>query len=66
MANEDDKYQNLSPEDQKQLKDELLRYRELKRSGARPSNRAAAQDVRFTIDNITNEVGTKYDDSLLS
>jgi len=56
MVNEDDTYKNISPEDAKRLKDEVLKLRELKRSGARPSNRATAQDVRFTVENITSEV----------
>ena len=56
MVDEDEEHKNLTIEDQIHIKNILLQHRELNRSGARPSNRAAAQDTRWTIDRVSKEV----------
>jgi len=57
LVEDDEQSKNLTIEDQTYLKDLLIQHRELCRSGARPSNHAAAQDARWTIDRIGQEVG---------
>jgi len=56
MANSDDAYRNLTEEDKTRLKEELQKYRALKRTGARPSNISASQDIRRITERVTKEV----------
>jgi len=56
MVQDDDAYKNLTEEDQTRLKAELQKHRELKRKGVRPSNLSASQDIRRTIERVSDEV----------
>jgi hypothetical protein len=54
-ANDPD-LQDLSEERIKELKDALLEHQSLKKTGAHPSNHAAAQDVRSTVEHLSEVV----------
>lgn len=56
MVKEDPALQNLSREEADELINDLQEYRALNARGARINNRAAAADVRVTMDHIQNEV----------
>ena len=56
MAKVDPEIQALSEERRKELINELAEYRELKKTGMRVNNRAAAQDVRLTLKRLHAEV----------
>jgi len=58
MVENDEQCKNLTVEDQGRIKNILVKHREIDRRGARPSNRAAAQDARWTIDQVSKEVRT--------
>jgi hypothetical protein len=57
---DDPKFQDLSKAQETELRDELLSARELKRLGARPSNRSAAQDYRRRLEHLNDEVSKTY------
>jgi len=50
--------QSLSQDKKDELIAALVEHRERKKAGARPSHRAAAQDVRATLERIESEVCT--------
>jgi hypothetical protein len=60
MAENDADYQNLTKDQEQQSKNELIKFRELKRSGARPSTCSAAQDICFTSERISTEVHNMF------
>ena len=47
---------NLSEEQREALVKDLEEHRELKQTGARASNASAAQDMRQTLNRVSNEV----------
>ena len=56
MAQDDPELQNLSKERKQELINDLMEARADKKKNARGSNKAAARDVQFTIDRVTDEV----------
>ncbi|KAF8798805.1 hypothetical protein BYT27DRAFT_7343194 [Phlegmacium glaucopus] len=56
MVKDDPTYQNLSKEEEEELRNEVLAIREQKKLGARPSNRSAAQDYRCQVDSINKDI----------
>jgi hypothetical protein len=50
---------NLSEERRQELIRELEEHRELKQTGARASNKSAAQDMRQTLNRVTDEVSLR-------
>lgn len=52
----DSTYDNLTKEEEEEMKNELLSYRELKKKGARTTNKSAAQDYRSACANLNDEV----------
>jgi hypothetical protein len=55
MVKDDPNLQDLSKVQEMELRDELLSARELKRLGARPSNRSAVQDYHRQVEQLNNE-----------
>ena len=53
---DDPKFQDLSKEQESEMRDELLASRDQRRLGARPSNRSAAQDYRHHLEQLNNDV----------
>ena len=53
---DDPNFKDLSKAQETELQEELLASRDLKRLGARPSNRSAAQDYRRQLKQLNNEV----------
>ena len=53
---DDPDFQDLSKEQEEELREELSSARDLKRLGARPSNRSAAQDYRRQLEQLNDEV----------
>lgn len=53
---DDPDFQNLTKAQETEMREELLASRDLKRLGARPSNRSAAQDYRRQLEQLNNEV----------
>lgn len=56
LVKEDSTYDNLSKEAEEEMKNELLSYRELKKKGARTTNKSAAQDYRSVCGSLNDEV----------
>jgi len=56
LIEDDPAYQNLTMEEEGQMKQELLEHREQKKVGARPTNKSAAQDYRAQMTQMNNEV----------
>ena len=56
LVKDDPDFQDLSKAQETELREELLASRDLKRLGARPSNRSAAQDYRRQLKQLNNEV----------
>jgi hypothetical protein len=56
LAKDDPKLQQLTEEEKDELIQKLQEHRELKKTGTRASNRAAAQDVRLTLQHVNAEV----------
>jgi hypothetical protein len=56
LIDNDPAYQNLTTEEEDQLKQEVLNHREKKKVGARPTNKSAAQDYRAQVTQMNNEV----------
>jgi hypothetical protein len=52
---DDPSYQNLTTEEEDKLKQDTLEYRELKKVGARPTNKSAAQDYRAQLTRMNDE-----------
>jgi len=58
IVENDKEIKNLTIEDQGHIKSMLIKYHKINRSGVRPSNRAAAQDACWTVDQVSKEVRT--------
>lgn len=52
---DDPAYQNLTTEEEDEMKRVVLELRELKKVGARPTNKSAAQDYRAQMTQMNNE-----------
>ena len=53
---EDPAYQDMSPEEEAKLKEALLAARDVKKLGARTTNKSAAMDYRAVLEQINNMV----------
>jgi hypothetical protein len=58
LVREDTSLQNLSEEAEKLLRDDVVALRDLKKIGARPSNKACAMDYRTEVRNLNDRVST--------
>jgi hypothetical protein len=56
LIDEDPAYQNISTELEDEMKQVVLEHRELKKVGARPSIKSAAQDYRAQMTRMNTEV----------
>ena len=56
LIKNDSTYQNLTKEEEEELRKELEDFRMQKKIGARPSNRSASQDYRSTVNTLNDEV----------
>ena len=52
----DTTYDNLTNEQEEEMKNELLSFREMKKKGARTTNKSSAQDYRSVCGNMNDEV----------
>jgi hypothetical protein len=57
---DDPAYQNLTTELEVEMKQAVLDNRELKKVGARPTNRSTAQDYRSQMTHMNDEVCCHY------
>lgn len=55
LVKDDPDLQNLSNEQEAELREELIAVREEKKRGARPTNRSAAQDYHHHLEEFNNE-----------
>lgn len=55
LIRDDPAYQNLTTEEENKMKQDTLEFRELKKVGARPTNKSAAQDYRAQLTQMNNE-----------
>jgi hypothetical protein len=55
LVRDDPLYHNLSKEEEDKMKQDTLEFHELKKVGARPSNKSAAQDYRAQLTQMNNE-----------
>jgi hypothetical protein len=56
LIKEDSTYDTLTKEQEEEMKNELLSFRELKKKGARTTNKSSAQDYRSVCTNMNDEV----------
>ena len=54
----DSAYDNLTKEQEEEMKNELLSFRDVKKRGARTTNKSSAQDYRRVCGNMNDEVST--------
>jgi hypothetical protein len=52
----DSTYDNLTTEQEEEMKNEVLSFREMKKRGARTTNKSSAQDYRRVCGNMNDEV----------
>jgi hypothetical protein len=64
MVKEDPNYQNLTKEQEQEMKDEVMELRQVKKVGARPTNQSAALDYRRHLTALNDEVN--YDTIIAS
>jgi hypothetical protein len=55
MVKDDPAYQNLTMEEEEEMKVDVLELRERKKIGARPTNKSAAQDYRAQMVQMNTE-----------
>jgi hypothetical protein len=55
MVREDPSYQNLTKEQEQEMKDEVVALRQQKKVGARPTNQSAALDYRRHLTALNDE-----------
>jgi CHASE3 domain sensor protein len=55
LVRDDPSYQNLTTEEENKMKQDTLELRELRKVGARPTNKSAAQDYRAQLTQMNNE-----------
>ena len=56
LIKEDSSYHNLTKEQEEEMKNELLSFREMKKKGARTTNKSSAQDYRSVCGNMNDKV----------
>jgi hypothetical protein len=56
MVREDPSYQNLTKEQEQEMKAEVIALRQQKKVGARPTNQSAALDYRRHLTSLNEEV----------
>jgi hypothetical protein len=56
LMKEDSSYDNLTKEQEEDMKNELLSFRDEKKKGARTTNKSSAQDYRSVCGNLNDEV----------
>ena len=66
MVKEDSAMQDLTEEQEKELRDEVIAIREQKKLGARPTNHAASQDYRCQLEALNDQVSSIYKHCYLS
>ena len=64
LVNDDPNFQDLSKEQESEMRDELLASRDQRRLRARPLNRSAAQDYRRHLEQLNNDVSKAVYSSL--
>ena len=64
MVREDPNFQNLTKEQEQEMKDEVMALRQERKVGARPTNQSAAMDYRRNLSSINDEVS--YDTIITS
>jgi len=60
LVKEDADLQNLSEEGEERLKSSVLELRDLKKNGARPSNKSSASDYRLEVQDINNRMSLYF------
>jgi len=55
LVRDDPTYQNLTVEEEDQMKQDMLELREQKKTGAHPTNKSAAQDYHAQMTQMNNE-----------
>ena len=60
MVKEDPAMQDLSKEEENELREEVIAVREQKMFGARPTNHAASQDYRCQLESLNDQVSSIY------
>ena len=55
LVRDDPTYQNLTMEEEDQMKQDVLEFREQKKTGACPTNKSAAQDYCVQLMHMNNE-----------
>ena len=56
----DPAFQDLTKEQEEELREELLSARDQKRLGARPSNKSASQDYRHQLGQLNDKVSKTF------
>ena len=56
MVREDPNFQNLTKEQEQEMKDEVMALHQEKKVGARPTNQSAALDYRCNLTSINDDV----------
>jgi hypothetical protein len=56
---EDPAYQNLSKDQEEEMKSEVRKVRQLKKTGARATNKSAAQDYRAGVSELDRMVSLR-------
>ena len=64
MVREDPNFQNLTKEQEQEMKDEVMALRQERKVGARPTNQSAVMDYRRNLSSINDEVS--YDTIITS
>ena len=64
MVREDPNFQNLTKEQEQEMKDEVMALRQERKVGACPTNQSAAMDYRRNLSSINDEVS--YDTIITS
>jgi hypothetical protein len=60
LIKDDSTYENLTKEQEEEMKNEVLAFRELKKKGARITNKSSAQDYRSVCGNMNDEVSQSF------
>jgi hypothetical protein len=60
MVRDDPAMQDLSKEEEEELRMEVIAVREQKKLGARPTNQAASQDYRHQLESLNDQVSLFY------
>lgn len=60
MVRDDPALQDLSKEEEEELRMEVIAVREQRKLGARPTNQAASQDYRRQLESLNDQVSLFY------